>query len=135
MSGSSQDREDRSEIREVILSVSEEMLEAQLSAVRKLQGKSSHLLGRSRSSQKRKKGMSHLDMAFDILSKRGEPMHVSRLIAAIKEVFGMAIDSESLVSALSKRVARKDRFTRTAPNTFALLGESEAPQSPSRSED
>jgi hypothetical protein len=48
-------------------------------------------------------------------------MHVSRLIAAIQESFDIAIDSESLVSALSKRVARNDRFTRTAPNTFALL--------------
>jgi hypothetical protein len=121
MSDSSQDHQDRSQLREIILSVSEEMLEAQLHAIRELQGKPRHLLELPRSTQKRKKGMSHIDMAFDILSMTAGPMHVSRLIAAIKESFGIAIDSESLVSALSKRVARKDRFTRSAPNTFALL--------------
>ena len=34
--------------------------------------------------------------------------------------FSRAVDRESLVSALSKKIARGDRFVRTAKNTFAL---------------
>jgi ribose 5-phosphate isomerase len=60
-------------------------------------------------------------MAFDILKAAGAPLHASEIISRIAASFGVVIDSESLVSALSKRVARKDRFTRTARNTFALL--------------
>ncbi len=107
--------------RETLLSVFEETLEAQLAAVRKLQGKPSPLLRRPRAPQQRKRGMSHINMAFDILAQSPAPLHVSRLIAAIEGRFGLCIDSESLVSALSKRVARRDRFTRPAPNTFGLI--------------
>jgi len=38
---------------------------------------------------------------------------------------GVTLDRESIVSALTKRVARKDRFARTAPNTFSVLPEKE----------
>jgi hypothetical protein len=34
---------------------------------------------------------------------------------------GVMLDRESIVSALAKRVARKDRFARTGPNTFSVL--------------
>jgi hypothetical protein len=37
----------------------------------------------------------------------------------------VALDRESIVSALSKRVARRDRFARTGPNTFSILPETE----------
>jgi hypothetical protein len=60
-------------------------------------------------------------MAFDILSEAKTPLHASVLLERIEKRFGARIDSESLVSALSKRVARKDRFARTAPNTFTTL--------------
>jgi hypothetical protein len=71
--------------------------------------------------------MSHVDMTFDILAKAGRSLHVSALIDRIEQAFGIRLDSESLVSALSKRVARADRFTRTAPNTFGLLDLSQEP--------
>lgn len=69
----------------------------------------------------KRRGRSHIDMTFDILTAAGTPLHASEIIARVSATFGVNIDSESLVSALSKRVARKDRFTRTARNTFALL--------------
>ncbi len=49
--------------------------------------------------------------------------HVGRpynLIEGIQARFSRAVDRESLVSALSKKIARGDRFVRTAKNTFAL---------------
>jgi hypothetical protein len=43
------------------------------------------------------------------------------IIARIEQAFAVSVDRESLVSALSKKVARRDRFARTEKNTFALL--------------
>jgi hypothetical protein len=67
--------------------------------------------------------MSQVDMAFDILKKPASPLHVSVIIERIHASFGVAVDRESLVSALSKKVERGDRFIRTEKNTFALLSE------------
>lgn len=103
-----------SDLRETLLEVIESSLEAQLHAVRKLRKPAP--LGSSRRPQK---SMSQLDMAYDILSSSA-PLHINELLEAIKKRFDTDIDRESLVSALSKRVARGDRFVRTARNTFAL---------------
>ncbi len=103
-------------IRELILGIFESSLEAQLRAVRRLrQGDSSGAPPRSR------KGLSHVDMAFDILKKARAPLHVSEILDRIRTQFGIAVDRESLVSSLTKKVARGDRFTRTEKNTFGLL--------------
>ena len=115
---------DPSAFRETLLDVHEQLLISQLATVRKLRSHSGAPDADSapliRGKPKRK-GRSHLDMAFDILTAAGTPLHASEIIAKVSAAFGVNIDSESLVSALSKRVARKDRFTRTARNTFALL--------------
>ena len=59
-------------------------------------------------------------MAFDILKEEGRPLHISELLDRIDARFAQRIDRESLVSALTKRVLRADRFVRTEKNTFAL---------------
>jgi hypothetical protein len=41
----------------------------------------------------------------------------------IHSSFGVAVDRESLVSSLTKKVARHDRFLHTDKNTFALRPE------------
>jgi hypothetical protein len=41
----------------------------------------------------------------------------------IHTAFGVTVDRESLVSSLTKKVARQDRFLRTDKNTFALRPE------------
>jgi len=68
--------------------------------------------------------MSQVDMAYDILRRARSPLHVSVIIERIEQAFGIDVDRESLVSALSKKVARRDRFARPDKNTFALLPES-----------
>jgi hypothetical protein len=50
-------------------------------------------------------------------------LHVSELLARIQSSFGVTVDRESLVSSLSKKVARQDRFLRTQKNTFSLRPE------------
>ena len=105
--------------KDLILHVFEASLEAQLRAVRRLrQGEQEPEQAR------RRKGLSQVDMAFDILKKANGPLHVSELLARIKAQFGMAVDRESLVSSLTKKVARGDRFLRPEKNTFVLRPES-----------
>jgi hypothetical protein len=62
-------------------------------------------------------------MAYDILKKARSPLHVSEVLARLHSTFHLTVDRESLVSSLSKKVARGDRFLRTGKNTFALRPE------------
>ena len=103
------------DIKDVVLSAFEASLEAQLRAIRRLRQ------GQTEESQPRpKKGRSQVDMAYDILKKARGPLHVSEIIDRIQTQFGVAVDRESLVSSLSKKVARQDRFLRPEKNTFSL---------------
>ena len=106
------------EAKDLILSVFEASLEAQLRAVRRLrQGEM------STAQPPRRKGLSQVDMAFDILKKARSPLHISDILDRIQAQFGVTIDRESLVSSLTKKVARGDRFLRPEKNTFGLRPE------------
>jgi hypothetical protein len=59
-------------------------------------------------------------MAYDVLKKARGPLHITELLARIQRAFGLTIDRESLVSSLTKKVARGDRFVRPEKNTFGL---------------
>jgi hypothetical protein len=104
------------DLKDVILSIFEASLDAQLRAVRRLRQAPAQA-----AQARRPKRMSQVDMAYNILIRARSPLHVSVLIAHIEQAFAVSVDRESLVSALSKKVARRDRFARTEKNTFALL--------------
>ncbi len=70
-----------------------------------------------------RKAMSQVEMAYDMLKKARTPLHVSVIIERIQAAFGITVDRESVVSSLTKKVPRGDRFTRTEKNTFGLLAE------------
>jgi len=103
--------------KDLILSVFEASLEAQLRAVRRLRQ------GETTPPPRRRKGLSQVDMAFDILKKARTPLHVSGILERIHAQFGVTVDRESLVSSLTKKVARNDRFLRPEKNTFSLRPE------------
>jgi hypothetical protein len=104
--------------KDIILGVFEASLDAQLRAVRRLrQGEP------SAAAPRRRQGLSQVDMAFDILKKARAPLHVSQILDRIQSHFGVAVDRESLVSSLTKKVARGDRFLRPERNTFSLRPE------------
>ena len=106
------------EVKDVILGVFEASLEAQLRAVRRLrQGEPAPAQAR------RREGLSQVDMAFDILKKARSPLHVSQILERIRAHFGVTVDRESLVSSLTKKVARGDRFLRPEKNTFSARPE------------
>jgi hypothetical protein len=48
-------------------------------------------------------------------------MHIDAIVEQAQKQFQRHIDKESIVSALTKRVKRQDRFLKTAPNTFGLI--------------
>lgn len=105
----------KEEIREIILDTIEASLDAQLRAVRRLREPLEKEV-------RPREGLSQIDMAYDILRRAGKPLHITSLLAAIEKTHGVRVDRESLVSALTKKVAKGDRFTRTDKNTFGLLG-------------
>jgi len=105
-------------IQETILDVLEASLDAQLRAVRRLRRDP---VPPTRPASR--KGLSQVDMAYDVLKKARGPLHISDLLARIKRTFGVAVDRESVVSSLTKKVARGDRFVRTEKNTFGLRPE------------
>lgn len=105
------------ELKDLVLSVFEASLEAQLRAVRRLRR------GEPAAEARPRKGRSQVDMAFDILKKARSPLHISDILQRIQTQFGVAVDRESLVSSLTKKVARGDRFLRPEKNTFALKPE------------
>ena len=106
------------DLKDSILSIFEASLEAQLRAVRRLRSGQPE-----RSPTRRRGGLSQVDMAYDILKKARTPLHIAELLARIHSTFHVTVDRESLVSSLTKKVARNDRFIRTDKTTFGLRPE------------
>ena len=105
-------------LRDAILDIFEASLEAQLRAVRRLRQPHGDIPGR-----RTRSGLSQVEMAYDILLKARAPLHVNEILSRIQASFKVPVDRESLVSSLTKKVARGDRFIRTEKNTFGLLPE------------
>lgn len=104
-----------SKIPEWFLSFYESLFSAQLRALRQLKSP------KPRSVKRREdKSMSNMDMAIDILRRSHGPLHISEIISQVKAKHGVTLDRESLVSALVKKVHRRQGLSRTAPNTFEI---------------
>jgi hypothetical protein len=109
--------------RDDLLDILEAVSRAQLRAIRRLRLSPK---GKSKPGMKGEAGrVSGMDMVTDILRRENQPLHITDILASVQKLFGVELDRESVVSAMSKRVARQDRFMRTAPNTFALIPEPE----------
>ena len=104
-----------SKIPEWFLSFHESLFLAQLRSVRQLRTPKP-----KKTKRKERKSMSNMDMSMDILQKAQRPLHISEIIAQVKTKYGVALDRESLVSALVKKVHRRQGLSRTAPNTFEI---------------
>jgi hypothetical protein len=109
--------------RDELIDVLEAISKAQLQALRRL--RRSPQRKPAPGAAERVKRMSHTELVYDILRGAGRPLHISEIMTLVGKRHGVALDRESIVSALAKRVARKDRFVRTAPNTFSVLPDTE----------
>jgi hypothetical protein len=105
-------------IPEWFLSFYESLFLAQLRTVRQLKSPKP-----KKAKRKEDKGMSNMDMTIDILRRAQRPLHISEIIAQVKTKYGVALDRESLVSALVKKVHRRQGLSRSAPNTFEIEAE------------
>ena len=99
-------------IKDSIYEALETTLEAQLRAIRRLRGSTKEISTST-------KGMSQVDMAYNILDKIGAPLHINEIIRHIEITYRIQVDRESLVSAITKKVTRGNRFSRVGKNTFA----------------
>ena len=90
--------------------------EAQVRALRLLRRQPKEKIARKRV------GMSQLDVIEDILARAQTPLHISKIIEQVATIHAVHLNRESVVSALSKKVARNERFVRTEKNTFTLKG-------------
>jgi len=106
------------DLRDIVLSTIEASLEAQLRAIRRLRSEPD-----TEKKERPSKGLSQVDMAFDVLKKARVPLHVAEILDRIRAQFGVDVDRDSLVSSLTKKVARNDRFLRPEKNTFSLRPE------------
>lgn len=99
----------------------EELLKVQLSVIRQhvRVEKADGERGISAPSQRK----SQMSMITDILSAAGTPLHVLEIIRLAEQKYGVKLDRESMVSALTKKVNKGVVFVRTGPNIFALKGQ------------
>ena len=93
------------------------LLKSQLRAVREILRE-----GDAPPRKTRQKGRSQMSTIYDILLAAQKPLHITDIIARAKQNFGVDLDRESIVSALTKKVKSGRMFKRVKPNTFAVLG-------------
>jgi len=67
----------------------------------------------------KEKRTSNVNLCLDVLGSSGRPLHISSLLEALQKL-GVTSSRDSIVSALSKRLAPNGPFIRTEPNTFGL---------------
>ena len=104
-----------SKIPQWFLSFCESLYSAQLRAIRQMKSPKPRKVKEAEN-----KGMSNMDMTIDILRRAQKPLYISEIIAQVKTKYGVTLDRESLVSALVKKVHRRQGLSRTAPNTFQI---------------
>lgn len=110
------DEKEKREIHVTVLAAVEVGLEAQLRAVRRLL----HAEGPDPDKPLRRQSRSQVDIVEDILRKADAPLHISEILSRAQKNFGVTLDRESVVSALTKKVSKGDRFERPDKNVFGL---------------
>ena len=94
------------------LEIKKELLHAQLKVIYRHQQKSP--------SNKKIKRASNLIIVEDILQNSGQPLHISKIIEIAQKDYNLALERDSIVSALIKKINAGKIFIRVAPNTFGL---------------
>lgn len=107
----------KNEIRQAIIEINIEILETQLRALRKLANpKKPNIV-------KNPNQMSQIELVYDILKREKTPLHIMDIISKVYKIHNVAIDRESLASALTKKVHKRQLFTRPEKNTFGIIEE------------
>jgi hypothetical protein len=102
----------------LILETLEALLDTQLRSVRRLMGRSPDRPGGAR--RRRRQRRSLVDLAIELLTAEGRPLHVDELVRRLAERHDRHTDRDSLASALSKRALQGGEVLRTGPAIFAV---------------
>ena len=94
----------------------ESLLKSQLKVVREFLRQ-----GQEPTFKPRGERRSQMSIVYDILFNAQAPLHVNDIISRAKTDFGLELDRESVVSAITKKVRSRRMFERVAPNTFSIL--------------
>ncbi|MDP8221553.1 MAG: hypothetical protein P9X26_09415 [Candidatus Stygibacter frigidus] len=105
----------KGEILDALLLIEEIKLKAQLKAIRKLSN------FQPKENVVKPKGMSQVDMVYNILIKEDRALHITSIIEKVESAYRVLLDRESIVSALTKKVKKNDRFLRVDKNTFTVI--------------
>ncbi len=109
------------------LNITETLLRAQLTAIEELRSRREKAAAAAQEHPRGPKHMSQTDMAYDILTRAGEPLHILEIIERAKAQYGRQLSRDSLVSAIVKKAAKGQQFVKTGKNTYGLLGRDERP--------
>lgn len=109
------DNGDKEKIRNAVIEALIVVHEAQTRALHQLRKKPP-----PQRAPRKRVGTSQLDLVEDILEEAGKELHINEIIQRVEKRHGVRIERESVVSALSKKVLRGERFVRSAKNTFGL---------------
>ena len=115
------DERQQREVEYAVLDALVSSLEAQLRAVIRLRDNLPR--ARKKSASASSQARSQLDLVEDVLKRAATPLHIDQIIERVQKSHAVALDRESIVSALSKKIHRGERFLRTGKNIFALLTE------------
>lgn len=111
-------KESLDQIEETILKTLEASLKAQLKAVSGLRNADGKEEGKE-VGRPPHKGTSQTDLALEVLCAAGQPLHVNEIVEAVRRRHGRELVRDSLVSAITKKIARDEEFIKTDRNTFA----------------
>ena len=95
------------------IELKKELLQAQLKVIHDYQQESTK-------QPKKMKRTSKLGIVEDLLFVSEEPLHISKIISLAHDEYGVILERDSVVSALTKKIRAGDRFVRVAPNTFTV---------------
>lgn len=108
------ENQDTNKIRDTIIEAMIVVQEAQVRALHQLRK------GPPERQSRKRVGRSQVDLVEDILAQTGKALHINEIIDRVEKRHGVRLDRESVVSSLTKKVARGERFVRTDKNTFSL---------------
>ena len=90
------------------LNLQRELLESQLEIVKKYQRMDTNV-----------ERTSKMGVIEKVLKSAGRPLHISEIIAYAQDNFQVALERDSAVSAIIKKVRATQGFIKAGPNTFA----------------
>lgn len=97
----------------------QKLLKAQLRVLRDVVGPAEDESTTARGPLQKRR--SKIGIIEDILREASQPLHITQIVQIAAQRYGLSLDRDSVVSALTKKVRKGDTFVRAGRNTFGLI--------------